>query len=529
MIYQFGEFEIDTRNFQLSKNGSAVEIEPKVFDLLNYLVANRNKLVTRDELFQTLWSGQVVSDTSLSNQIKAARKAIGDDGQAQSSIKTVHGRGYQFIVATEEIYPDGCSQAGSQTITTHENFTADGLSIAVLPFSNMCGDSEKEYFCDGITEDILTGLCCFRELLVIARGSAFLFKEKAVDPIHAAAKLGVRYVLQGSVRVDGDQVRITAQLIDGNNGSHVWAETYDRVLDDIFAVQDDVTRIIITTLVRHLEQAGRETALKKSQDDLTVSDLLFRARHALPDWQGSRETILKARNLFEQAVMIDPNCAAAYSGLAGTYNLEFSSLWTSDRDQAGENCFEFARKALALDECDSNAHLVLAGAYRDISLNNSLARKHLDLAIHANPNDYWAYCSKCNLLTVTGEYEESISCGQEAIRRSPLLPDSCLRNIGLAEYLSGQYEQALNSFEESPNPEPQVQAYIAACYAQLKRVKESSAAATRFFERNRENPVVDNENDPECWRTYWETVVHLKDFEMQEHLIEGLRKARIVK
>jgi TolB-like protein len=528
MIYQFGKFEIDTRNYQLRNDGTVVELEPKVFDLLNYLIVNREKLVSRDELFENIWSGQVVSDTSLSNQIKAARKAIGDDGKSQSIIKTVHGRGYQFIAETEELgIQDSAVQQGHRQIASQKH-SDSRPSIAVLPFTNLNGDSEHEYISDGITEDILIGLCRFHNLLVIARCSVYLFKGKAVDPIVVAGKLGAEYLLEGSIRIAGDRVRITTQLVDGASGKDIWAETYDRVLDDVFSVQDDVTQRIIATLATRLEKAGREAAVKKSKANLTVHDLLMRARHYYPDWDGTQEGILRARKLYEQALDLDPDCAAAYSGIACTYNLEYISDWSNDKETAGQRSFEYSRKALGLDDRDSRAHMILGCAYRDINSNLELAETHLNRAISANPNDYWNYCCKSNLLTLAGKFEESIECSHEALRRNPLLPDSCLTSIGFAEYFSRQYEDALASFSESLNPGPHIDAYIAACYAQLGRFDEASIASTLCCEHNRENPAIEVIEDPECWRTFWSRKWHFRDPAMVDHLLDGLRKAGIV-
>jgi len=528
VIYQFGGFEIDTQNYRLSQNGKPIELEPKVFDLLGYLVTNRDRLITRDELFDKIWPGQVVSDTSLSNQIKAARKAIGDNGKTQSSIKTVHGRGYQFIVPTDEIASHDSITGGLVSEIVSAKLTSNGPSIAVLPFANLCSDTDKEYFCDGVTEDIRIGLSRFRELLVIARGSSYLLREKSQDTTDVAEKLGVGYVLQGSVRTAENRVRITAQLIDGQTGTQIWGDTYDRVLDDLFEAQDEITQTIVAALVQRLEQAGRETALKKSKDDLTVYDLLLRARHRFRDWKGSRDDVLQARALYEKAADLDPGCASAYSGIAGTYNSEFLSDWAIDRELAGEKCFEYSRKALSLDGSDSTAHLVLACAYRDIGANLDLAVTHLNKAIKANPNDYTNYCCKCGLMIITGDFDESISSAQEAIRRSPLLPDDCLCGIGFAEYLSGRYERAITSFSEILNPDPLIEAYVAACYAQLGRKPEAIAAAKAFRKKNRKNPAIGEENRPDSWSNHLTQLWHFTDSATLNHFVEGLRKATIV-
>ena len=364
--------------------------------------------------------------------------------------------------------------------------------------------------------------------MVIARGSVFLFKGKGVDAIEVAGKLGAEYLLEGSIRIANGRVRITTQLVDGNTGYDIWAETYDRVLDDVFSVQDDVTQRIIATLANRIEKAGREATIKKTKNNLTVHDLLLRARYCYPDWDGTQEGILRARMLYKQVLNLDLNCAAAYSGLACTYNLEYISDWSDDRETAGERSFEYSRKALELDDRDSNAHMVLGCAYRDIKSNLDFAIAHVDKAISTNPNDFWNYCCKSNLLTIAGKYNESIECSHEAIRRSPLLPDSCLTSIGFAEYFSRQYEAALASFGESLNPKPHIDAYIAACYAQLDSLDEASIAAAAFCERNGKNPMIEIIGDSQSWCTYWSRVWHFRNPIMVEHLLDGLRKAGIV-
>ena len=269
MIYRFSKFEIDTQNYQLRNDGAPVELEPKVFDLLNYLILNRQKLVTRDELFENLWAGRSVSDTSLSNQIRAARKAIGDNGKDQMRIKTVHGRGYQFIAEIHKVEQDRYINKQGQTQISPKKRPSVRPSIAVLPFTNLSGDSKYDFICDGFTEDILTGLCQFRGLLVKTHGSVFLLKGKAVNPIETAAKLGADYLLEGIVRIAGDRIRITTQLVDGATGNHVWAEAYDQMLDDIFSVDDNVAQRIIATLATRLERTGLKRDLRVVNDDTT--------------------------------------------------------------------------------------------------------------------------------------------------------------------------------------------------------------------------------------------------------------------
>jgi TolB-like protein/Tfp pilus assembly protein PilF len=265
-------------------------------------------------------------------------------------------------------------------------------SIAILPFKNMSNNPEQEYFSDGITEDIITGLSRFRELFVIARGSSFAFKGLSVDVTTAAKKLGARYILEGSVRHGGERVRITAQLSDATTGNHLWAESYDRVMEDVFAVQDDVAQKIISTLVGQLEEESREQAMKKSAMNLSAYDYYLRGKHCWPNWNGTQENVLQAREMFESAMEIDPYYASAHIGLAESYLTEFESSWTTNRGAAGDRLLEHASKAVELDKRDSHAHVILACAYFYVKSNFELAEVEIQKALDLNPNDYWNYC-----------------------------------------------------------------------------------------------------------------------------------------
>jgi adenylate cyclase len=436
-------------------------------------------------------------------------------------------RAYSVRLKPGEKIPPSEKDLGNELAGATETRATDKPSIIVMPFTNHCAEEGKSYICEGITEDIRIGLCRFRELFVIARGSSLLLSDEHLDASEVAERAGVRHVLQGSVRIVGDRVRVTAELVDGKTGGAIWAETYDRILHDVFEVQDDVTQQIVSTLARRIEQASRVNALKKPIDDLTVYDLLLRARHCFPEWNGTKEEILQARELYERAAELESNCAAAYSGIAGTYNAEYLSEWAIDRELAGERTFEFSRKALSLDDCDSNAHLVLACAYRDIESNLDLAVMHLNKAISANPNNYTNYCCKCGLMIITGDFDESIACAQKAMIRNPLLPDSCLCGIGFAEYLSGRYEQAINSFGEMLNPDALIDAYIAACYAQLGRKDEALSAAATFRKKNTASPAISDERKPESWCRHLFDYWHFQQ-EILDRFVEGLRKATIV-
>ena len=401
-------------------------------------------------------------------------------------------------------------------------------SIAVLPFVNMSDDQEQEYFSDGIAEDIITGLGRFRELFVIARGSSFAFKNQSVDITEVAKKLGAKYVLEGSVRKGGERVRITAQLSDATTGNHLWAENYDRVMEDVFAVQDDVAQKIISTLAGRLEEESREHSLKKSAKKLSAYDFYLRGKHYWPDWRGSKENILRAREMFEKAQKLDPNYASAYIGLAESYMAEYWSSWSSNQNHLDTLAFEYANKAVELDKHDSHAHLILASAYFYLKSNFELAEVEIQKALELNPNDYWNYCLKNKVSMCTGDFEESIHCGNEAIHRNPFLPDGCLHGMGFSEYFAKRYDKAIKTFGRLSIPELEVQGCIAASYAQLGRHDEATTAAAEFRSRVKEELTGHQDWDNESWQKYWSNLFNFKNPEHLNHLIDGLLKAGLL-
>jgi TolB-like protein len=261
-----------------------IAVEPQVFDLLTYLVENRERVVTKDELIASVWGGRIVSDSTLTSRINAARKALGDSGEDQMLIRTVARKGLRFIGDVRE-QSKGAERAKAISPTpveSHEPARSalpllDRPAIAVLPFTNMSGDPEQEYFSDGISEDLITALSKLRWFFVIARNSSFIYKGKSVHIKQIAEELGVSYVVEGSVRKGADHVRITAQLNDVATGSHIWAERYDRSLVDVFAVQDEITEAIVAAIEPQLYAAENFRARRKPPDSMDAWDLVMRA------------------------------------------------------------------------------------------------------------------------------------------------------------------------------------------------------------------------------------------------------------
>ena len=247
MVYHFGEYSLDSARRELRCGTSLVAVEPQVFDVLQFLLCNRQRVVSKDDLFAAVWGGRNVSESTLSSRITAVRHAIGDTGDEQRFIKTLSRKGVRFVGDVRE--DEETTRIAATSIIMEPLRAAivipDKPSIAVLPFTNMSGDSDQEYFADGMIEEIITALSRMRWLFVIARNSSFAYKGRNVDVKQVGRELGVRYVLEGSVRMAGNRVRITGQLIDAPSGAHLWADRFEGTLEHIFDLQDRVTENVV--------------------------------------------------------------------------------------------------------------------------------------------------------------------------------------------------------------------------------------------------------------------------------------------
>jgi TolB-like protein len=275
LTFRFGVFEMDVARRELQRAGAIVHLEPQVFDLIVHLIQNRDRIVSKDELMETIWHGRIVSEAALSSRVSSARRALGDSGDDQSLIRTRQKCGFRFVgeLSGSTVLPSGPRSSQQIAATDAPKIVPNAEpscrgpgkpSIAVLPFDNKSSDSDHEYFADGLTVDIITGLSQQHSFFVIARNSILSYKGHAVDVRDVATRLGVRYVLQGSVRKAEDRVRVTAQLIDATNGAHWWGEKYDRELADIFAVQDDIAARVIGSVGLQILVAERARTRTKT-------------------------------------------------------------------------------------------------------------------------------------------------------------------------------------------------------------------------------------------------------------------------
>jgi TolB-like protein len=419
----------------------------------------------------------------------------------------------------------------SARATTHEAPTARrGLplpgkpSVAVLPFDNDSGDPDQAYFANGITDNIITGLTRFRDLLVISFASSSLARDRSGDAVEIGRQLSVTHIVEGSVRQAGDRVRVTAQLIDAATGHRIWAERYDRTLDDVFAVQDEITDVIVATLAGRIEEASRQRSAQKPVTDLAAYDLLLRARECMRRYTRDGETA--ARAYLRQAIQRDPNCASAHAAFALSYIHEYESSWSDDPPSALSRALELARNAVSLDETESVGHGVLAYAahYRD---EHDFAKKEIERATALNPNDYYNLCVKTWILNFSSHPEEGLVCRYESLRLNPFAPDSCLLAIGVAEYTMRQYGQSAQTFGQMSSWDVLRLPCLAACHAQLGQDAEARAAAARALESVRAEFASETPNAVEHWLAYVRRMFRFRKPDDWRHLLEGFRKAGI--
>jgi TolB-like protein/lipopolysaccharide biosynthesis regulator YciM len=331
----------------------------------------------------------------------------------------------------------------------------DKPSVAVLPFVNMSGDPEQEYFSDGLTEDLITDLSRIPGAFVISRNSVFRYKGQAIKPEQVSEELGVRYLLEGSVRKVDDRVRITAQLIDATTGGHLWAERYDRSLTDVFAVQDEITQQIVAAMKVNVTKAELERAMRKDAGDLSAYEYTLRGRwHA---HRHTKEANEKARLLFEKAIELDPNRASAYAGLGWTYYKDWAMQWSPD-PQSLERAFELARRAVALDDFSAGAHILLGHVYL-WKKQHDLAIQEKERAIALDPNDADGYADLGETLLWVGRPEEAIELLQKAMRLNPHEP-ALSRELPIQSGFCLSLDRAVRAgdcgAEAGPQPQPRL-------------------------------------------------------------------------
>lgn len=389
-------------------------------------------------------------------------------------------------------------------------------SIVVLPFANMSSDPEQEYFSDGVSEDIITDLSKTPGLFVIARNSAFVYKNKAVNVPDICSELGVRFALEGSIRKAGNRVRITAQLIDGATGGHLWAERYDRDLADIFSVQDEVTREIVMALAPKLAATETENVSREPTRNLEAYDYFLRGREQW--WRFTKQANAEAQAMFEQAIELDPSFAAAYAWLAGSHLVDAVNQWSESVERSVKLHAELVRRAVALNDEDPFARVQQGFAYL-MARQHESAIAEVEKAISLDPNFAHAYFDLAWALHYAGRPADAIEKLDQAARLDPHFSDTIFHLRALACFQSGRYEDALTNLKRRliRNPNTDVSnVLMAACYGHLGRAAEAQAA---WREALRINPNYSVEHK--------RVLLPYKNAGDFEHVVDGLRKAGI--
>ncbi|MFK4504213.1 TolB-like protein [Bradyrhizobium japonicum] len=448
MQFMFRDHLLDTDRRELSREQVPVAVEPQVFDLVVHLMENRDRVVSKDELIDKIWHGRSVSESTLTSRINAARKAIGDSGANQALIRTIARKGFRFVGAVQTQRGAALPEPGRVAQAPQAALALpDRPAIAVLPFTNMSGDREQDYFSDGISEDIITALSKLRWFFVVARNSSFVYKGRAVHMHEVARELGVRYVLEGSVRRSGDRLRISAQLNDVSTGSHLWAERYDRELADIFAVQDEITEAIVAAIEPQLYTAESFRAQQKPPGSLDAWDLVMRALSHY--WRITREDNAAAQGLLEQATAIDPAYGKAL-GLLATSHIFGAHMGWADMAMTVPVAERAALAAVEADREDAWAHHGLAYTYLfRRRFDDALAE--FELTLQLNPNFAMAHAFYGVTLCYAGRWRDGDAAARRALRLSPRDPLAAIYCgvAAYAQFIGRNYEGAVQMARES--------------------------------------------------------------------------------
>jgi adenylate cyclase len=533
---EFGRYVLDLRRGCLLLDGREVTLRPKTFAVLTYLAARPGQLVSKEELFAAVWPNLVVTDDTLVQSIGELRRALGEYGARM--IATVPKRGYRFDTAAAP--PDrrkaGIWHAlrwrwnygilgpfalmltfaalwlGMRGREAVEPLVADAKpAIAILPFQNQSDDASREYLADGLTQDVINSLGRFPALTVMSWNAVSIYKGAAAQPDEIARALAVRYQVEGGVRYAGDQVRVSAQLVD-TQGRVLWSARYEETPADVFALQDRITREIAGALAIRVTEFEQRRVSAKPTASFDAYDYVLRARPALQ--RPTRGGIVEARDLLRQAVKLDPRYAAAHSALGETFHVAISMGWAEFPDEYWKRVETHASEALQLDESDVRARVLLARSY--IAYNRyAEAQAQIDRAVAINPSDADALAGRGNILMWLGETDAAMESLKLAQRIDPELNDFDRFALTLAYYLKLDYAAAIQQAELNLHKNPDArfnQAVLAAAYAQAGR---GADAARVVGDIRRLDPTFDA-------AAYGNKFLNPNDL---EHLRDGLRKA----
>jgi adenylate cyclase len=483
-IYAFGPFQLDADAETLFRGSEPLPVGKRAVALLRALVERAGTPVSKDTLIDAAWS-LAVEESNLTVQIATLRRVLGAEPGGDKWIETLPRRGYRFVgpVVTKseaQVPAAPMRPAEKPSPTTPE--LPDKPSIAVLPFENLSGDRDQEYFADGMVEEIITALSRIRWLFVIARNSSFTYKGRAVDVKQVGRELGVLYVLEGSVRKAGSHIRITAQLLDAIIGTHLWADRFDSKLEDIFEVQDNVALSVAGVIEPTLRAAEYSRSIRRPTDDLTAYDLYLQARVARES--GNREGTLRALELVGRALKRDPNYGSVLAEAARCQCNIYLSAWTNDLEATRHEGIDLARRALRVAGDDPYVLAIAAYALGLFGEDIATAIALVDRSLQLNPSYAHGWYQSGTLRLWAGEYDLAIEHLQTSIRLSPRESRRYAHlTIGMGHFFARRSEKAAEMFglslQENSRWPPALR-FMASCLAHLERLEEAGEMIKRL-------------------------------------------------
>jgi TolB-like protein/DNA-binding winged helix-turn-helix (wHTH) protein len=531
MTFVFGEYRLDARLRELRRENQRLHVEPQVFDLILHLLRNRERVVSQDELLETLWQGRFVSESTFRSRINAARNAIGDSGKRQRFIRTLSRRGLRFVgEVVEEDGADGAADGAADGGDLAEGRGRDVLraapeangsrpTVAVLPFSNLSGDAAWEHYADAIAEDIITMLAKHRSLFVVARNSAFVFKNRADDLRRVGRALDAHYIVEGSLQKVAQRVRIGVHLVEAESGRLLWTDRHDSTLDSLFDVQDAITTKIASSIEPQIGSAERTRAENRHPRNFRAWDLFHLGVKHL--YRSTPDDNRAAQRLLRQSLEHDPGLAQAYALLSYAITLSILYFDAEPEEQRLKHALDLARRGLELDDQDALIRFVHGRALLALR-DYAGALEELRMSIQMNPALAVGYCGVGDSLAYEGRFEDAFPYFQKAIDLSPHDPQrwAFCAYRAMAHLFAGQFEEALDWAQRSvrvPNCHYWPFAHRVSALGHLQRGSEAAAAIDELMERR---------PDFTCALAH-KQLFYVKDRSQLERYLQGLRKAGV--
>lgn len=490
MLYLFEDFALDVDRRELRRSRNLVPLTPQVFDILVHLIQNRERVISKDDLIASVWKGRIVSDSALTTRLNAARVAIGDSGAQQRLIKTLPRRGVRFVGDMREEKQLSATASGDVASGPQRPALTfpDKPSIAVLPFTVIGGDRRREYFADGMAEEIITALSRCNSLFVIARNSSFSYKSKTVDVRQIGRELGVRYILEGSIRRAGRHLRITGQLVDALSGAHIWADRFEGDASDVFVLQDRVTESVVSAVEPKLQLAEIERLKHKPAADLDAYDLLLRAQ-AL-EYEYTKESLTAALRCLERAIAIDPSYAPAMALAAYCYAERRQQGWANNVELETAEGLHLAVRALELGKDDANVLWMVAFAVRILGSDAVRARELVGRSLQLNPNSAIALTTAGWAEVFLANPTKALDLLRRAERLSPRDPKAwyMAAAAALAHLVAEQFEEAAACARRALAHNPRFAPTLRVLAASLARLGQAGSAARVIEELLRLEP-----------------------------------------